>query len=227
MKFRHETSAHLKGRTMKHPRQIGTGISLSGLFLICLLMSGENALAQSINDPSQSPPTIKVGVARNNDVTIWFPGSDQTIKSVEDYQGAVKSLEFGSPDLQALRVLVGPSAQGPANRRSVLGYVLDFGYSRHFVGSCINKQLRHLELRVTSNRREVSFFHMCVWREGLGLQLGALNSTNGWCWRSNINWPNVYNAIFKGLVSAGISVATATLIADIAAPIAFGALIAL
>lgn len=105
-------------------------------------------------------------------------------------------------------------------------YWCDVRWEYHYVGSCIQRNLWHLQLHIKNGQQNYDIFnlHMCVWWEN-GPQFGAYNSANGWCANTRGTYTRIRDTVANALRSQGFSNSVAYSIAAATAVIvviAFG-----
>lgn len=206
------------------------GIIATGSVLALISSPSSTRATQVAESPANR--TIVAEFPQKGSARIVMPGESQSVRSWSEYAQKAATLPLFDGDEQDLTIRVSIPVQPqrtarPSPNAGVSNYVLHFKTNTEHVGRCINRSGRHLELKIERYGQEVSFLHMCAWKERSGPQLGVLNSTNGWCWRSNVNWPRVWQSIFDAVVSVGVAKLFAAMIANLATPVAYPVLLML
>lgn len=81
-------------------------------------------------------------------------------------------------------------------------YVLIIDWHSHYVGGCIQKNIRHLNIHVRNGCSNTGLFdlHVTGWREGRTPVLALYNSYSKWCNKVYFGWDNVKGMVYAASV---------------------------
>lgn len=215
-------------------------VFLLGLLAIVASWSSQPAcLAQQATHLTAARRPLRVtAVIAPEGALIAFPGGRE-VTTKPQFDAVVNSLPLDRQrtpviemDLVIVRqaaqpMLVGPGLMLPAweYARSVSHYYVRVSWEKHYL-ACFERDVWHLGFMISDKNtgRLVVNLHLGSWWDG-GPQFGAYNSGGRkFCLRTRINYGAVRGAIYMAAVDDGIGAAEASVIADVAAPVAFTAL---
>lgn len=190
----------------------------------------ENPVLTSNLETKPKNQEWQIGIVNESPIAIFEDGV--TVEGWETYQKELtQHLNIGAFEDAGLTLVISELEKAPIGQFQgdikfpVGKYFVRFSAETGFIGGCIGKRVPHLGIMVSpqGEKKPLVNIHFAGWSENGKPCFGIYNSGSQkpFCWRGcGPRYQDIVNALTSALVAAGLTYATAQIVAAAIAPVA-------